>query len=140
MSIIYIILAIIASIAGISMVFAMIGKIEHKNKKLNLSYFLFMLLIIMSCALCMVIIYHAQNDLTNADVQSAYDEGYNLGHAEGWDDGIAEERTPSNEEMEAWFASTQEVVVASNEGGDLGVHIIDANGEEWVLFADSVVK
>ena len=79
----------------------------------------------------MVIIYHSQHDLTAEDVQTSYNQGYEDGKA-------SEHHTiPSNEEMENWFSSTQKVVVGTNEGGDTAVHIIDGNGEEWVLFANS---
>ena len=130
MTTMYIISAIILAAILTSVVFVIIGKIEHKNRKLNLNWFLLMIIIALASILCMVIIYHAQNDLTTADVQNAYNEGY--------ESGISEERFPSNEEMEEWFSSTKEVIVASNEGGDLGVHIIDSNGDEWVLYADSI--
>ena len=131
MSASYIISAVILAIVLTSIAFVLIGKIEHKNRHLNLNWFLLMVLIAISCVLTMVIIYHGQHDLTAEDIQTSYNQGVEDGKA-------SEHHTiPSNEEMENWFSSTQKVVVGTNEGGDTAVHIIDGNGEEWVLFADS---
>ena len=131
MSVSYIISAVILAIVLTSIAFVLIGKIEHKNRHLNLNWFLLMVLIAISCVLTMVIIYHGQHDLTAEDLQVAYGKGYEDGKSS------ASHTIPSNEEMENWFSSTQKVVVGTNEGGDTAVHIIDGNGEEWVLFADS---
>lgn len=130
MSVSYIISAVILAIVLTSIAFVLIGKIEHKNRHLNLNWFLLMVLIAISCVLTMVIIYHGQHDLTAEDLQVAYDKGY--------EDGVAAttHTYPTNEEMEQWFSSTQEVVVGTNEGGDKAVHIIDQKGDEWVLYAD----
>lgn len=126
----YIVCAIIIASILSFVVFVVIGAIEHK-KHININWLLLMATIVLSCSLVMVIIYHSQHDLTAEDVQTSYNQGYEDGKA-------AEQHTlPTNEEMEEWFSSTKEVVVGSNEGGDTAVHIIDGNGEEWVLFADS---
>ena len=130
MTTLYIILAvIIASIIAFS-TFVIIGAIE-KKKHINVNWVLLMVTIILGCTLAMVVIYHNENDMTLEDTQQAYNNGY--------EDGVAAttHTLPSNEEMENWFSSTQKVVVGTNEGGDTAVHIIDGNGEEWVLFADS---
>ena len=132
MSVSYIISAVILAIVLTSIAFVLIGKIEHKNRHLNLNWFLLMVLIAISCVLTMVIIYHGQHDLTAEDLQAAYDKGYEDGKSS------ASHTIPSNEEMENWFSSTQKVVVGTNEGGDTAVHIIDGNGDEWVLYADSI--
>ena len=131
MSVSYIISAVVLAIVITSIAFVLIGKIEHKNRHLNLNWFLLMITIALSCILTMVLIYHGQNDLTLEDTKEAYDNGYEAGVES------ATHTIPTNEEMEEWFSSTQEVVVGTNEGGDTAVHIIDGNGEEWVLFADS---
>lgn len=126
----YIVCAIIIASILSFVVFVVIGAIEHK-KHININWLLLMATIVLSCSLVMVIIYHSQHDLTAEDVQTSYNQGYEDGKA-------AEQHTlPTNEEIEEWFSSTKEVVVGSNEGGDTAVHIIDGNGEEWVLFADS---
>lgn len=132
MSTIYIILAvIIASIIAFS-TFVVINAIE-RHKKVNVNWVLLMLVIILSCSLAMVVIYHSENDLTLADTQEAYDNGFEAGVA-------SEHHTmPSNDEMEAWFSATQNVVIGTN-GTDYAVHIIDGQGEEWVLYADEVEK
>lgn len=132
MSVSYIISAVVLAIVLASVAFVLIGKIEHKSRKLNLNWFLLMITIALSCILTMVLIYHGQNDLTLEDTKEAYDNGYEAGVA-------SEHHTiPNNEEMENWFSSTQKVVVGTNEGGDTAVHIIDGNGDEWVLYADSI--
>ena len=132
MSTIYIILAvIIASIIAFS-TFVVIGSIE-KHKRININWMLLMITIIIGCALAMVVIYHSENDLTLEDTKEAYDNGFEAGVA-------SEHHTmPSNDEMEAWFSATQNVVIGTN-GTDYAVHIIDGNGEEWVLYADEVEK
>lgn len=133
MSVSYIISAVVLAIVLTSIAFVLIGKIEHKSRKLNFNWLLLMMLIAISCVLTMVIIYHGQNDLTAEDIQVAYDKGYEDGKSS------ASHTLPSNEEMEEWFSSTQEVVVGTN-GSDYAVHIIDGQGEEWVLYADEVEK
>ena len=131
MSVSYIISAVVLAIVFSSVVFVLIGKIEHKGRKINLNWLILMMLIATISILTMVLIYHGQNDLTQQDIQQSYDKGYEAGVA-------SEHHTiPNNEEMENWFSSTQKVVVGTSEGGDIAVHIIDGNGEEWVLYADS---
>lgn len=131
MTVSYIISAVVLAIVFSSVVFVLIGKIEHKERKINLNWLILMMLIATISILTMVLIYHGQNDLTQQDIQQSYDKGYEAGVA-------SEHHTiPNNEEMENWFSSTQKVVVGTNEGGDIAVHIIDGNGEEWVLYADS---
>ena len=132
MNTLYIILAVvIASIVAFS-TFVVIGSIE-KHKHININWGLLMLIIILSCSLAMVVIYHNENDLTLEDTKEAYNNGYETGVAS------ANHTIPSNEEMENWFSSTEEVVVGTN-GSDYAVHIIDHAGEEWVLYADEVVE
>lgn len=130
MSTLYVILGIvIASIVAFS-VFVIIGAIE-KKKHINVNWVLLMITIILGCSLAMVVIYHSENDLTLEDTQEAYNNGYEAGVAD------TQHTTPSNDEMEAWFSATQDVVIGTN-GTDYAVHIIDGNGEEWVLYADSI--
>ena len=130
MTVSYIVASIILAIVLTSISFVLIGKIEHKNRHLNLNWFLLMALIAISCVWTMVLIYHGQHDITSEAIQNAYEQGVEDGKA-------SEHHTyPTNEEMEEWFTSTKEVVVSSNEGGDKAVHIIDGNNNEWVLIAD----
>ena len=130
MSILYVVLAVIIGVIVATTTFVVVGAIE-KKKHININWVLLMVCIILGCSLAMVIIYHSENDLTLEDTKEAYDNGYEAGIAS------ASHTIPTNEEMEQWFSSTQEVVVGINEGGDTAVHIIDGNGEEWVLFANS---
>ena len=135
MSVSYIISAVVLAIVVTSIVFVLIGKIEHKSRKLNLNWFLLMITIALSCILTMVLIYHSQNDLTLEDTKEAYDNGYEAGVA-------SEHHTyPSNEEVEEWMSSTQEVIVSTHkDGSDPTIHIIDQQGDEWILIADEVNK
>ena len=112
-------IALASAIASILFVF--IGKIEHKGRKINLNWLILMIAIVLGCILTMVIIYHGQNDLKAEDIQVA----------------SASHTLPTNEEMEEWFSSTKEVIIGENEGGDKAVHIIDGQGNEWVLIADN---
>lgn len=132
MSTLYIILAVvIASIIAFS-TFVVINAIEH-HKKVNINWVLLMLVIILGSSLAMVVIYHSENDLTLEDTQQAYDNGYEAGVAD------TQHTYPSNEEVENWMASTKEVIVSTHENGsDPVIHILDSNGEEWVLIADEV--
>ena len=133
MSVSYIISAVILAIVLTSIVFVLVGKIEHKSHKLNLNWFLLMITIALSCILTMVLIYHSQNDLTLEDTKEAYDNGYEAGVA-------SEHHTyPSIEEVEEWMSSTQEVIVSTHkDGSDPTIHIIDQQGDEWILIADEI--
>lgn len=131
MSVSYIISAVVLAVVLASIAFVIIGKIEHKGRKINLNWFFLMTTIALSCILTMVLIYHGQNDLTITDTKEAYDNGFSAGVES------TQHTLPSNEEMEEWFSSTEEVVVGTN-GSDYAVHIIDHAGEEWVLYADSI--
>lgn len=133
MSVVYVIAAIILAIIFSSIVFVIIHKIEHKNRHLNLNWFLLMALIALSCVLCMVLIYHSENDLTLADTQQAYNNGYEAGVAD------TQHTMPSNEEVEEWMSSTKEVIISTHkDGSDPTIHIIDQQGDEWILIADEV--
>ena len=79
MSVSYIISAVILAVVLASIAFVIIGKIEHKGRKINLNWFFLMTTIALSCILAMVLIYHGQNDLTIADTQEAYDNGFSAG-------------------------------------------------------------
>ena len=129
----YIVVSVVLASIVASVAFVLIGKIEHKSRKLNINWFLLMITIALSCILTMVLIYHGQNDLTLEDTKEAYDNGY--------EDGVATttHTYPSNEEVEEWMASTQEVIISTHkDGSDPAIHIIDKNGDEWVLIADEV--
>ena len=132
MSTLYVILGVIISAIVAFSAFVIIGAVE-KHRHVNVNWVILMTAIILGCSLAMVLIYHAENDLTIADTKQAYDNGYEAGVAD------TKHTLPSNEEMENWFSSTQEVVVGTN-GSDYAVHIIDGQGEEWVLYADVVEK
>ena len=133
MTVSYIVASIIFAIVLASIAFVLIGKIEHKNRHLNINWILLMLVIALSCVLTMVLIYHGQHDLTASDIQESYNQGVEDGKS-------SEHHTyPSNEEVEEWMSSTQEVIVSTHkDGSDPTIHIIDNNGDEWILIADEV--
>lgn len=133
MSILYIVFAIIVAIVITSVIFVIIGKVEHKHRHLNINWLVMMTAIILACTLAMVLIYHNQHDITSEDVQSAYEQGVEDGKASEHHD------YPSNEEVENWFSKTEKVIVGTN-GEDSAVHIIDGQGEEWVLYVDETIN
>lgn len=133
MSVSYIVASVVLAIVVTSIIFVLIGKIEHKNRRLNLNWFLLMMLIAISCVLTMVLVYHGQNDLTLEDTKEAYDNGFSAGVES------TQHTYPSNEEVEEWMSSTQEVIVSTHkDGSDPTIHIIDQQGDEWILIADEV--
>lgn len=132
MSTLYVILGVvIASIVAFS-VFVIIGAIE-KKKHININWVILMIAIILGCSLAMVVIYHNENDLTLEDTKEAYDNGYEAGVSS------TQHTYPSNEEVEEWMSSTQEVIISTHkDGSDPTIHIIDQQGDEWILIADEV--
>lgn len=129
----YIICAIIVSIILTSIAFVIIGKVEHPTRHINLNWAIFMITIILACVLTMVVIYHNQHDITPADMQASYEQGVEDGKSS------ATHTYPSNEEVEEWMSSTQEVVISTHEdGSDPTIHIIDKGGDEWILIADAI--
>lgn len=133
MSVSYIISAIVLASIVASVIFVFIGKIEHKGRKINLNWLILMLAIALGCILTMVLIYHGQNDLTLEDTKEAYDNGFEAGVSS------TQHTYPSNDEIENWMANTEEVIISTHSNGsDPAIHIIDKNGDEWILIADEV--
>lgn len=58
---------------------------------------------------------------TNEDVTGAYNAGYDKGYEEAYTS------------TENWFSGLQNVTI--NEDGTT-IHLVDSNGEEWVLVSD----
>lgn len=132
MSILYVVLAVIIGVIVATTTFVVVGAIE-KKKHINVNWVVLMTAIVLACSLAMVLIYHHQNDLTIADTKEAYDNGFSAGVES------TQHTYPSNEEVEEWVASTKEVIISTHkDGSDPAIHIIDSNGEEWVLIADEV--
>lgn len=132
MSTLYVVLAVIIGVIVATTTFVVVGAIE-RHKKVNINWVLLMLVVILSCSLAMVVIYHSENDLTLEDTKEAYDNGFSAGVES------TQHTYPSNEEVEEWMASTKEVIISTHkDGSDPAIHIIDSNGEEWVLIADEV--
>ena len=129
---IYVISAIIFAIVLASIVIVAINGID-RNKRINLNWLVLMVAIALGCALIMVVIYHNQHDLTQQDIQASYNQGVEDGKISEHDD------YPSNEEVENWFSKTEKVIVGTN-GEDTAVHIIDGQGEEWVLYVDETIN
>ena len=133
MSVSYTVASIILAVVLTSVVFVLIGRIERKGRKINLNWLVLMMLIAAISILTMVLIYHGQHDITSEDVQSAYEQGVEDGKTSEHHD------YPSNEEVENWFSKTEKVIVGTN-GEDSAVHIIDGQGEEWVLYVDETIN
>lgn len=132
MSTLYVVLAVIIGVIVATTTFVVVGAIE-RHKKVNINWVLLMLVVILSCSLAMVVIYHSENDLILEDTKEAYDNGFSAGVES------TQHTYPSNEEVEEWMASTKEVIISTHkDGSDPAIHIIDSNGEEWVLIADEV--
>lgn len=58
---------------------------------------------------------------TNEDVTGAYNAGYDKGYEEAYSS------------TEDWFNGLQSVTIGTD---DTTIHLIDGNGEEWVLVSD----
>lgn len=133
MSVSYVVASVVLAIVLTSIAFVFVGKIEHNGRKINLNWLILMMLIAAISILTMVLIYHGQHDITSETVQNAYEQGVEDGKASEHHD------YPSNEEVENWFSKTEKVIVGTN-GEDSAVHIIDGQGEEWVLYVDETIN
>lgn len=132
MSTLYVVLAVIIGVIVATTTFVVVGAIE-KKKHINVNWVVLMTAIVLACSLVLVLIYHNQHDLTLEDTQEAYDNGFSAGVES------TQHTYPSNEEVENWMASTKEVIISTHkDGSDPTIHIIDSNGEEWILIADEV--
>ena len=58
---------------------------------------------------------------TNEDVTGAYNAGYDKGYEEAY------------ATTEDWFANLQSVTIGTD---DTTIHLVDSNGEEWILVSD----
>lgn len=58
---------------------------------------------------------------TNEDVTGAYNAGYDKGYEEAYTT------------TEDWFANLQNVTISEDNST---IHLVDSNGEEWVLVSD----
>lgn len=58
---------------------------------------------------------------TNEDVTGSYNAGYDKGYEEAY------------VTTESWFSNLQSVTISEDE---TTIHLIDGNGEEWVLVSD----
>lgn len=58
---------------------------------------------------------------TNEDVTGAYNAGYDKGYEEAYTN------------TENWFSGLQSVTISEDE---TTIHLIDSNGEEWILVSD----
>lgn len=58
---------------------------------------------------------------TNEDLTGSYNAGYDKGYEEAY------------ATTEDWFANLQSVIIGTD---DTTIHLVDSNGEEWVLVSD----
>lgn len=116
------------AIVAIMIVYGLVINLEAmaQNKSMNpRAMFLLMVIIAICCAIFADHIDYSKSTpaevYTNEDVTGAYNAGY--------DKGIEEAYTTT----EDWFSNLQNVTIS--EDGTT-IHLIDENGEEWVLVSD----
>lgn len=120
------IIAIIISIITIIGTISLSIEANIKNKTMNPKFLIIVLGILIICLVVLIcnIDYSKSTPaevFTNEDVTGAYNAGY--------DKGIEDSYTTT----EDWFSNLQSVTIG--EDGTT-IHLIDDNGEEWVLVSD----
>lgn len=118
------IIIILISLANITTV--CIGGMS-KNKSINGRYILIGLVLIV-VSLCFILGNINYNKSIPAEVYTKedLDGSYQVGYETGLKDA-----TINYENVEDWFSSIDSVIV--NTGSENTIHIIDGNGEEWIL-------
>lgn len=116
------------AIVAIMIVYGLVINLEAmaQNKSMNpRAMFLLMVIIAICCAIFADHIDYDKSSpaevYTKEDVTGAYNAGY--------DAGIEEAYTTT----EDWFSNLQNVTISEDE---TTIHLIDGNGEEWVLVSD----
>ena len=120
------IIAIIISIITIIGTISLSIEANIKNKTMNPKFLIIVFGIIIICLVVLIcnIDYSKSTPAevyTNEDVTGAYNAGY--------DAGVEDSYTTT----EDWFSNLQNVTIS--EDGTT-IHLIDGNGEEWVLVSD----
>lgn len=120
------IIAIIISIITIIGMISLSIEANIKNKTMNPKFLIIILGILIICLGVLIcnIDYNKSTPaegFTNEDVTGAYNAGYDAGVNEAY------------ATTEDWFSNLQNVTIS--EDGTT-IHLIDGNGEEWVLVSD----
>ena len=120
------IIAIIISIITIIGMISLSIEANIKNKTMNPKFLIIVLGILIICLVVLIcnIDYSKSTPaevFTNEDVTGAYNAGY--------DAGIEDSYTTT----ENWFSNLQSVTIGEDNST---IHLIDGNGEEWVLVSD----
>ena len=120
------IIAIIISIITIIGTISLSIEANIKNKTMNPKFLIIVLGIIIICLVVLIcnIDYSKSTPaevFTNEDVTGAYNAGY--------DAGVNEAYTTT----EDWFSNLQNVTISEDNST---IHLIDGNGEDWVLVSD----
>ena len=102
-----------------------IGAIAHKKSMNPRAMFIIMAILAISVIVLICNIDYSKSTpaevFTNEDVTGAYNAGY--------DKGIEKAYTTT----EDWFSNLQSVTISKD---NTTIHLIDGNGEEWVLVSD----
>ena len=116
------------SLAIVMIVYGVIINIEaivHKKSMNPRAMFIIMAILAISVVVLICNIDYSKSTpaevYTNEDVTGAYNAGY--------DKGIEEAYTTT----ENWFSNLQSVTIGEDNST---IHLIDSNGEEWVLVSD----
>lgn len=116
------------AIIAIMIVYGLIINLEAmaQNKSMNpRAMFLLMVIIAICCAIFADHIDYDKSSpaeiFTNEDVTGAYNAGYDKGVEEAY------------ATTEDWFSNLQNVTISEDNST---IHLIDSNGEEWVLVSD----
>lgn len=116
------------SLAIIMIAYGVIINIEaivHKKSMNPRAMFIIMAILAISTIVLLCNIDYSKSTpaevYTNEDVTGAYNAGY--------DKGVEEAYTTT----EDWFANLQSVTIGTD---DTTIHLIDGNGEEWILVSD----
>lgn len=116
------------AIVAIMIVYGLVINLEAmaQNKSMNpRAMFLLMVIIAICCAIFADHIDYSKSTpaevYTNEDVTGAYNAGYDKGVEEAY------------ATTEDWFSNLQNVTISEDNST---IHLIDSNGEEWVLVSD----
>lgn len=116
------------AIVAIMIVYGLVINLEAmaQNKSMN-PRAMFILVVVIAIGITIVLDHIDYNKSTPAEVYTKEDVtgAYNA----GYDKGVEEAYTTT----EDWFSNLQNVTISEDE---TTIHLIDGNGEEWVLVSD----
>ena len=120
------IIAIIISIITIIGTISLSIEANIKNKTMNPKFLIIVLGILIICLVVLIcnIDYSKSTPaevFTNEDVTGAYNAGYDKGIEKAY------------ATTEDWFSNLQSVTISKD---NTTIHLVDENGEEWVLVSD----